>query len=165
VRGKRWLAVVAAVMVSAGCSAQGSGAAPPARPPGPGRPGPAAGVFGRAVTLPGELVTVAAPVVDTDDPEAIAHPKTGRFVSFLVTVVAGPSAPVEYGQSEFYVRAAGGLHEQAWVAGGARGPLLGSGTLRPGERVSGWLVFDVALHGTLVLDSRQGAGSAVEWQF
>jgi hypothetical protein len=119
-----------------------------------------AAAFGRPVVMPGALLTVAAPVTDPDDP---AHPDSGQLVCVLVTLAAGPSSTVEYDQAEFYVRDADGQHQKAWIAGGKRDPLLGSGTLHAGERVRGWLMFDVAPHGTLVLDGP--GGSLAEWRF
>jgi hypothetical protein len=110
------------------------------------------------------VVTAGAPVLDATLGGGIAHPDEGQFVSVRVTLVAGRSGPVPYSLSDFYVRDAGGAHYVAAIFG-QRDPALDRGTLRPGERVSGWLAFDAPRHGVLVFAPGDAGLSVAEWRF
>lgn len=131
--------------------------------------GPAAVAFGAPATVTKDGEPLGTLVVDTPEtaPSAFGGgitPDNGPvFVNFRVTITSQAAGPLTFNMFSFYVRNAAGERFQPTIS---REPSLSSGTLNPGETVSGWVTFDAGEHGTLVYAPSALIGASVaEWTF
>jgi hypothetical protein len=106
-------------------------------------------------------LTVTRPVTDASLDQGFMKPENGQFVSFTVSFT-GKSGGFDYNPFDFYVRTSTGAHIEHTFG---KEPGLHSGTLHPGEPVSGYITFDEPAHGTLVYQPSAFESSLAEWQY
>ena len=107
-------------------------------------------------------LTIKAPVKDASFGEGYPVPKHGQMVSFYVSITSDNDG-LDYNEWDFYVREASGAHDEPEIFG--KDPSFNSGTLRTGEKVSGYITFDASVHGALVYAPAFSGASAGEWPY
>jgi hypothetical protein len=145
----------------------------PAPTPAPKPPAKTTFTFGSPVTITDEgqpqmSVTVSAPVFGNTDSEGKA------MVVVDVTIHATGKGPVDYNPLDWYIRGADGTHYDGDAMPNFESSTgqqlddqsLHSGTLNPGEKVRGYLLFSAPVtSGSLVFNPSAFSSSVAEWPF